>query len=243
MSRVSDASPGLFGKMPMLGDFVSRRVSASFVDPWDDWLRRGMAHSCEVLGPDWLRLYLAGPLWRFALRPGVVTDEALAGVLMPSVDAVNRHFPLTVVAVAPCGYGPFALAAETDPWFVAAERLALSCLEPGATVSSVELGLETLGPLPAPAASGARGGGPPGALGQRWQLASDLPESLHGVYPHILDDAAVAAYGVFSLWWTAGSDEVEPVVLLFPGLPAADAFPSLLQDERPEAPVANDASP
>ena len=54
-----------------------------------------------TLGADWLRLYLAGPLWRFVLRPGVLSEDAVAGVMMPSVDAVNRHFPLTVVAVVP----------------------------------------------------------------------------------------------------------------------------------------------
>lgn len=236
MPLVIETNPGLFGKMPMLGDFVSRRMSAAFVDPWDDWLRRGMARSRAALGEDWLQLYLAGPVWRFALQAGVVTDKTVAGVLMPSVDAVNRHFPLTIAAVAAADPGPFTIAAEADAWFTMAERLALSCLEPRATVSSIELGLEALGPvpvgaLPSPDVKSA------GSLGLRWKLSADLPESLCSVCPHILDNVTAAMYGTFSLWWTAGSDEVEPALLLFSGLPPADAFSDLLRDTRSETPV------
>ncbi|MFO1126855.1 MAG: type VI secretion system-associated protein TagF [Rhodospirillales bacterium] len=246
MATASDTDPGLFGKMPMLGDFISRRLSAAFVDPWDEWLRQGIAHSRETLGSDWLPLYLAGPLWRFALHPRVLskdTKETVAGVMMPSVDAVNRHFPLTVVAVAPSDCGPFTLAAEAEPWFAAAERFALSSLEPDATVASVERGLDSLGPISVCGSPGGGGCDPSWTSGQRWRLASDLPESLIKVCPRLLDAAAIAAYGLFSLWWTAGSDEVEPVLLLFSGLPAADAFPFLFRDARPELPAISGTSP
>lgn len=191
-----------------------------------------MACARDALGLDWLRLYLNGPVWRFVLRPGALTETAVIGVLMPSVDAANRHFPLTIAAAAAADPGPFALAIEADGWFAAAERLALSCLEPGAAVSSMEQGLEALGPV-----SIARRPSADPLPGWRWELANDLPESLRSLCPHILDTVAATAYGAFSLWWTSGSDEVEPALLLFPGMPPADAFPTLLRNARPETQV------
>ena len=72
---------------------------------------------------------------------------------------------------------------------------------------------------------------------QDGRSTADLPESLCSVCPHILDNVTAAMYGTFSLWWTAGSDEVEPALLLFSGLPPADAFSDLLRDTRSETPV------
>ena len=236
MAAAIETAPGLFGKMPMLGDFISRRIGAEFVDPWDDWLSRGMACARDELGVDWLRLYLNGPVWRFVLRPGVLAETAAAGVMMPSVDAANRHFPLTIAAGAAADPGPFTLAVEADSWFDAAERLALSCLEPGAAVSSMEEGLEALGPV---ATARQPAAGP--VVGSRWQLADDLPESLRSACPHILDALAAGALGAFSLWWTSGSDEVEPALLLFQGMPPADAFPALLRNARPATEAIIDA--
>jgi type VI secretion system protein ImpM len=229
---LADPSPGLYGKVPMLGDFVSRGLPREFVDPWDDWLSRGMARSREGLGEDWLGLYLNGPVWRFVLRPGVLTEMAVAGVLMPSVDAANRHFPLTIAALARAHSVAFSLAVEDDGLFVAAEELALSCLAPEATISSIERGLEQLAPVPI-SEQPASNSESIGSLG-RWQLAGDLPEGLCSVLPHVIDAIVTTAHGPFSLWWTAGSDEVGPALLLFRGLPPGDAFSALLRDVRPE---------
>ena len=185
MAATTDPAPGLFGKLPMRGDFVSRRLPARFVEAWDDWLRRDIACSRDVLAEDWLPLYLAGPLWRFALPPNLLSEDAVAGVLMPSVDAVNRHFPLTVAATAPPALGPFVLAAEADPWFAAAEAVALSCLDPDATMSSVERSLAALGPLRACGEPGARAEPltPPVGAKLRRRLAGDLSQSVRASMP------------------------------------------------------------
>jgi type VI secretion system protein ImpM len=234
MAATTDPAPGLFGKLPMRGDFVSRRLPARFVEAWDDWLRRGIACSRDVLAEDWLPLYLAGPLWRFALPPNLLSEDSVAGVLMPSVDAVNRHFPLTVAATAPPALGPFVLAAEADPWFAAAEAVALSCLDPDATMSSVERSLAALGPLRACGEPGARAEPltPPVGAKLRWRLAGELSQSVRASCLGILDAVAAATYGPFSLWWTSGSDDVEPVLLVFSGLPCPEAFSALLHNGR-----------
>ena len=57
---------GFYGKVPALGDFVGRGLPASFVDPFDLWLRAGLAASRARLGESWRDRYLTSPLWRFA---------------------------------------------------------------------------------------------------------------------------------------------------------------------------------
>ena len=88
--------PGWFGKLPNLGDFASRRLPASFIAPWDEWLQRGLAAARQELGALWLDVYLVAPVRRFCVAPGVVDARAWTGILMPSVDRVGRHFPLTI---------------------------------------------------------------------------------------------------------------------------------------------------
>ncbi len=92
--------PGWHGKLPALGDFVSRRLEPAFLELWDRWLSDGMLALREQLGTAWLKAYLASPSWRFLLMPGVLAgapgDLAWAGVLMPSVDKVGRYFPFTI---------------------------------------------------------------------------------------------------------------------------------------------------
>jgi len=108
----NDPTPGFYGKVPGLGDFVSRRLPQAFIDPWDVWLQAAIASSRQQLGEQWLDIYLTSPLWRYALSPGSCGARGWAGVLMPSVDRVGRYFPLTIaVALAEIDY-PYAVLAR-----------------------------------------------------------------------------------------------------------------------------------
>ena len=89
-------STGWFGKLPDSGDFAQRRLDGPFVHTWDTWLQHGMAQLRQQ-HPDWLTHYLQAPVWQFMLGQALVTERAWLGVLMPSVDAVGRYFPITVV--------------------------------------------------------------------------------------------------------------------------------------------------
>ena len=92
----SITSVGFYGKLPMVGDFVSRRLPNDFISSWDSWLQSAIAASREELGDDWLKNYLTSPIWRFLLSPGLCGNQAVAGIMMPSVDRVGRYYPLTV---------------------------------------------------------------------------------------------------------------------------------------------------
>ena len=104
MNVTSDVArvPGWYGKLPTLGDFASRRLEADFIEPWDLWLGEALQAQRSAYGEGWLEAYLETPPWRFLLSPGALRgvrpELAFAGVLVPSVDRVGRHFPLTLVA-------------------------------------------------------------------------------------------------------------------------------------------------
>lgn len=131
---------GCFGKIPQLGDFVTRTLPREFVDPWDAFLRRLLTGSREALGSQWLDVYLRAPIWRFSFPAGHAAPSAVAGVLMPSVDKVGRYFPLTIAILLPS-----ATSDLRDQWFDQAEALSLDTLEDSFDAISLAARLEALG--------------------------------------------------------------------------------------------------
>ncbi|GAB2889512.1 type VI secretion system-associated protein TagF [Uliginosibacterium flavum] len=121
------SAPGWYGKLPFLGDFASRRLSQSFIQPWDAWLQQGVAASRAELGEAWLDTFLTSDIWRFVLAADCLTPEPWAGILVPSVDRVGRYFPLTIAA-------PYASASRLDEWFADLE----SAAHAGLSASEVE---------------------------------------------------------------------------------------------------------
>jgi type VI secretion system protein ImpM len=223
MSDANDSGPGFFGKVSSHGDFVGRRLPPSFLGVWDAWLQASLQSSREQLGAGWLDAYLTGPIWRFALAPGVCDSQAWAGLLMPSVDRVGRHFPLTVAAPAGDGGAMLDWLGGGQQWFDEAESLALDTLEADFVLENFDAALAAL-PMP-PHAGAAAGGGAGGIAGPGgYRLALGSLDALGSALPLL---AGAALYGQ-SLWWTDGSDTVEPVLLLCRGLPAPAAFAAML---------------
>jgi type VI secretion system protein ImpM len=87
--------PGWYGKLPGTGDFAQRRLPTRFVSSWDRWLQSGFEYLRGVR-QNWESNYLEGHVWFFQLGPSVIGPKPWIGVLVPSVDAVGRYFPLTV---------------------------------------------------------------------------------------------------------------------------------------------------
>jgi type VI secretion system ImpM family protein len=116
-----DARPltGLFGKVPAHGDFVRRGLPSSFVGPWDAWLQEAVAAARDALGPRWADAWDAAPPWRFALPAGACGPDAVAGVMLPSVDTVGRRFPVTLAALLAPGE-----AMPGPAWFERVEAVA-----------------------------------------------------------------------------------------------------------------------
>ena len=227
-------APGFYGKFPSLGDFVTRRLPRAFVDPWDAWLQTSVARSREQLGEDWLEIYLTSPIWRFVLAGGVCTPEPWAGVVMPSVDRVGRCFPLVVAGALPEGVDPFAVPGAAAAWFDRAHDTVLSALdEESFTLEDFDAGVEALGrvghDLPGPMAfgQGAR------AETDAWRLPLPLGggsagASAAGLPGALLNHLVHGRMGACSLWWSAGSELVEPSFLLCRSLPPVEGYVALL---------------
>lgn len=120
---VSTPVPGWFGKLPGTGDFAGRRFPEPARLQLDDWLQAGLQR-LRVRHSNWTTRYLESPLWCFLLGENTVGPARWLGVLMPSVDAVGRYFPLIVAA--PCDPGDEPLSTD---WFLRVSAAALEGLE------------------------------------------------------------------------------------------------------------------
>lgn len=198
---------GYFGKVSTLGDFVSRGLPDALVAAWDAWLQQCIQASREQLGEQWLNHYLTSPVWRFAISPGVLGPDGLGGVMMPSVDRVGRYFPLMIGAVgAPPLLDWFH---KHGAWYDAVEDLARASLDAtfrlaqfdGAPEPRVAVG------SPVAQADGTR----------RFTLDENVGERV-----------LAAVLQGHSLWWTAGSPQVEPSMLTCVGMPRAQRFAAML---------------
>jgi len=130
---------GWYGKIPVTGDFIARRLATAFSEPWDRWLQGVMDGSRERLGARWRDTFLSMPAWRFILAPGMVTPNAWAGLMVPSVDAVGRYFPLTVAVSLPSeSLDVVATLLAAEAWFDGIESIALSAIAPGADTSAID---------------------------------------------------------------------------------------------------------
>jgi type VI secretion system protein ImpM len=202
------APPGFFGKVPSRGDFVSRRVPRELLAAWTDWLDASLDDSRAALGEAWQATYLSSPIWRLSASSGCCSEQAFAGVLMPSVDRVGRYYPLSILAPLGIEWSAADIAVAAPQWFARVETLALSCL------SDVDLEdfNAALAAAPIPRA---------GDASQPTSPAMAVP----GLLGRLLQQNAIP----YSLWWTAATPAADARFLAFPGLPPRAMFTELLR--------------
>ena len=226
------STPGYYGKIPVRGDFVRRRLPRGFLDPWDLWLQGSIAISKEELAIDWLDGYLTSPIWRFALSAGVCGEFVSTGVFMPSVDSVGRYYPMTISILLPAGCRPIEIGVRNDAWFSEAEDTALYCLEDDFTLEEFDKRLEMLGrpsAIESTDSTSIESVILRSETGQGWRITNGYPDNFPaGVCPSILDSFIRARYDPYSLWWTTGSDDVKPSLLIYRGLPPSGDFAAFL---------------
>ena len=218
--------PGLYGKVPAIGDFVQRRLPARFVDPWDQWLRESLSLSQTQLGGGWLEHYLTSPLWRFVLSPQVAGPTGWVGVLMPSVDRVGRYFPLTLACPLPPQASPFETLSRTD-WLARAEAVALSGLEDCLDLDAFDARVLALGAPVVPCVT-TQAAPVTVPARERWHLDVPSPDRLRESASPLLTRALEDLFFAYSLWCTAGSELIAPSLLACQGLPSPDGFSALL---------------
>ncbi|WP_372623347.1 type VI secretion system-associated protein TagF [Falsiroseomonas sp.] len=207
-------APGVFGKLPSQGDFLLRGLPASFADPWHAWLVRGLATAREALAARFEPAYMAAPVWRFALPPAACGPDPAAGVMLPSVDAAGRLFPLTIAAIG-VAFGPAEATAAALPWFEALEQAGRDALAGDPNTDAWMAGVAALAPPPSPAPLN----------------CAHVPRSSEGaLQPAVLP--VLAAFGAAHavLLWCEGSPFVRACALVAPALPEGACFVRLLSD-------------
>lgn len=231
---------GCYGKVPALGDFLSRNLPAAFVEAWDGWLRRVMGACSRTGGEDWSEAYLESPIWRYVLAPGTIGDAGRAGVLVPSVDRIGRCFPLTIAVEIPAGMAAIDMV---DAWSDGFERAEIVAIGTIGRALDPEAFVERVAGLPAPSntaeappvatwaqagtpadggrvagarIAGARIAGAPGGTDQARRLLGTLSLPL------------LAAAGGWSLWWHLDWDQRPATTVLFSGLPPPEAGCAML---------------
>ena len=227
---------GFYGKVPGRGDFITRRLPRTFIDPWDAWLQQAVTASRDQLGDAWLDAYLTSPLWRFVLDGGLCGDAPWAGVMMPSVDRVGRYFPLTLACPLEAESDPCLTLSAADGWFLRIEDLMLAALDDDFDVERFDAGIAALAPpaiptvLPCAAAH----------LADGWRIALGAATLEAGCAP-VLSALARARFAPCSFWYTAGSETIAPQLLVRAGLPAPASFAMLLNGAAAPPPAAEDS--
>ena len=221
--------PGWYGKLPSLGDFASRRLGADFIPVWDAWLQEVIQATRNSSREGWLESYLTMPIWRFVLLPGLIGSNGWAGVLMPSVDRVGRHFPLTLVAGLP-SYATVAHAVfHGAEWFDGLEATALSVLDPTRGPEELDHSLIDRG-FAAPQAADH-----PAPDGSALRSLSSVGEG----FELLAQTEALRAWGRdigwSGLWWTRGRVGSDPLMLTCAALPTAEEFGWLVQSRLSSA--------
>ncbi|MEE2790915.1 MAG: type VI secretion system-associated protein TagF [Acidobacteriota bacterium] len=229
---------GLYGKLPSHGDFLRRRVADDFVTTWDAWLQASVAASRDALADRWTKVYLTSPAWRFAFGAGACGVAPVMGVMVPSVDRVGRHFPLTIVAeldFRPAGLMVTSVV-EGAGFFEEAERILVEML--ATEHVDFEAFDERVATLSEELASIRRSPGlvldgeaealldQDGSIG--WHVPVGTLANLSVLFQQLLSQRLTSAYKPLGLWWTDGSTLVPPSCLVTSGLPRPEGFSALL---------------
>lgn len=229
---------GFYGKLPVYGDFIQKRLPTDFINPWHEWLQSGMV-ACREKDPDgWMAFYLNCPAWSFVLSAGICGEQAVAGVTIPSVDRVGRYFNFTMASILPTGISPAVFAGTYGSWFDSLEDLALSVLEQEMDQDSIENLINTssaeLAMIPTLHTTYS-------ANAEHARVLSDESAGVAELVPEMLHKMIGVEHERYGLWWHKGSSQVSAQLVRCGGMPAADAYLGLMMSEdmitTPDAPT------
>lgn len=235
--------PGLYGKIPVRGDFVTRRLTPRFVETWDRWLQNALSASKEQLDDRWLEIYLTSPIWHFLLSPGICSSRSWVGILMPSVDKVGRYFPLTLAASLNNTQRQLDIFLHAADWFDQLEQLALSALEDNIDLAELDERLKAynLSEQPSPTRLSAIDPADTGREGKfAYHIALDSLDHMADAFARLGFHYFAQAHPMYSLWSTTGSETMKPCLWVYDNLPPLDAFSELLIGQEEQTTVNDD---
>ena len=225
----TELQAGLYGKLPAYGDFIFRNLNSAFITPWDEWLQHFISGSQEQIGEGWLNIYLTSPIWHFVLSPGVIDNNMWAGLMMPSVDRVGRYFPISIVKPFTSNINPVNFMLKQKDWFNSLERHCLTALNGNIDVDKLTSLVTEIEVLPQQNYQPTTNLGEMGPV--LFGLAGGDQEQLNDVMPYMLSAALATGLNSYSLWQTAGSEIVSPVLFSCQGLPPIGSVASMLDGQ------------
>lgn len=92
------AAPGIYGKHPGFGDFISAGLPGLAESHLVPWLTDCLAETRDGLGESWAPVWDAALPVRFWIGGAIWGGPHLRGVARPSRDKIGRRFPLIAVA-------------------------------------------------------------------------------------------------------------------------------------------------
>ncbi|GAA5217857.1 type VI secretion system-associated protein TagF [Corallincola platygyrae] len=184
-----------------------------------------MAVSREQLNENWLEYYLSSPIWHFSFSAGVLGDNAVVGTMMPSVDGAGRHYPLSVVAQVegrpPCYW-------LNSNWVQATTKKLLTALSEDMTFDAWqdfsqlnEQITEEFDAIVSLQKNGKR----------KRQQGYFLSHPNKGDAATVLADYLAGSHSLYCMWWTEGSELVEPCLMVTEGLPKFSQFSAMFDGQ------------
>ncbi len=228
---MKNGSVGFYGKLPIVGDFITRRLPKDFVNSLDQWMQNGITVSKEELQGDWLDLYLTAPIWRFAFQSGVCGEGAWVGIIMPSVDKVGRYYPLTLAYPLDKDDSLALILVKCSDWFGRLEDIALAGLEESYNLDEFNDSVLELGAPYLNFKQHHKSNKPSD------QLTTHLVSEYHFIDKSItLAEAIMMASfegtrckeSKYSLWINNGNEEELGAVKIFNGLPSAQDYSKMI---------------
>ncbi len=220
---------GLFGKLPQQADFVSHHLSEEYTDYWHSWLQSSMSVSREQLGDDWLNYYLTSPVWRFALSPGICSPHAMTGVLIPSMDEVGRYFPLTLTHAG--SHQVWDAWLNGEEWFDSVEQVILSALDENISYTGLVESVESMETPEFPGLPQYQTQFSLTGIDKAFMVPVSDNNANGEMMAALLDKTYSRLLGSYSLWWTKGSEHVEPCLLISSNLPSAGQFAAMFDGD------------
>ncbi|SER21087.1 type VI secretion system protein ImpM [Amphritea atlantica] len=205
---------GFYGKVPCKGDFVSRGLSRECIGNLDRWLQQGMTSSKAYLGDSWTGHYMIAPVWQFYVSPGVLDPHGWLGVFIPSIDSVGRKFPSLVAVPVLSPLVCLKQLEDQEELLLQIEALLFDSLEDHFDFPLFCHQVINLKLLPSyPSVDLYRAVKPVAVMQNLQQHRDDLRH---------LD--LKSEYSRPAVWWSEGSETIQPQLWLSDGLPDASQF-------------------
>jgi type VI secretion system protein ImpM len=149
---------------------------------------------------------------------------------MPSVDRVGRYYPLAVAQRLPLDACLFQVAVDGGAWFDRAEALILTVLEQqDFDLDHFDSEVEKLEGMYRLAEAG--GASTLAGYGSSWRIAMDQDVRPGQALPAMMHQLVLQRLGPYSIWWSSGSNSVQPSMLVCAEMPPVTDFSALLSGD------------